>query len=897
MLLWPQYQTVFVYLLCTLICLALSPLPVDATESFDSLYAAIEAANSGSGINTIELSEDIILNAALPPIRDNITIDGNGHTISGADQFRIFDVDGGVLAIMNLTLTNGSSAEGNGAAIRLLDGAQVTLSNTTLENNSAEYGGAIAISSGATILTIHDSSFLGNIAEKSAGAIYADGGAVNIINSNFVKNCAESVTKILNAYGGTAADREDRSVDADGCLHLTYYRSSLEANIEEGDGGAIRLLNGATATIDSSAFKDNKATNGGAIAASSSNVQLTVTKSSFRENSVSGSAGSIYAVRGTTSVTKSSFVQNSAEYGGGAMSAGNTTLDIANSTFSENQTESGAGALEIGGSAEVTITHATFLNNWSLYRDSGAIEKMSSAKVYLRNSIIASRGRAEDCVGGLDQNVGNLSVDGTCGIKASQDPLLGDLAGSPAYHAPLDHSPALDAADSEYCLETDQLGTARPQGGGCDSGAIESTTAELAPEPIIPPPTCTLADQIIAANMDRESEGCPAGNGADTIVLSRDILLFSPLPAITSFITIKGDGHTISGDGKFRIFDVDRGFLTINNLTMVDGRASSGRGGAIRLQNGGRATVNDSHFIGNAADVGGAVAVDSSSGTFERLTVYNSSFVENRASRTGGAINLNFGSASVTNSSFIENLAGHSGGAINLLNFPRIDVTNSSFMGNRADWDGGALAVENGATATLTHVTVYNNVRRGSGSAIHLHDSSYGSANKVNLRNSIIAGSGYLAHCFGDLSQNIGNLIVGGSCSPMLSDDPLLEEFTSAKSYLGLLDGSPAIGAADPRFCLDTDQIGRTRPIVGRCDIGAIESVPVSQALSDCAITTTHVLNLRDEPNGNIVGGVSNNATLTPVARTPGWFQVEKEGTSGWISAYYVTAQGVCAQS
>ncbi len=31
----------------------------------------------------------------------------------------------------------------------------------------------------------------------------------------------------------------------------------------------------------------------------------------------------------------------------------------------------------------------------------------------------------------------------------------------------------IDAADDDYCPETDQIGTARPQGAGCDIGAIE----------------------------------------------------------------------------------------------------------------------------------------------------------------------------------------------------------------------------------------------------------------------------------------------------------------------------------------------------------------------------------------------------------------------------------------
>ena len=55
--------------------------------------------------------------------------------------------------------------------------------------------------------------------------------------------------------------------------------------------------------------------------------------------------------------------------------------------------------------------------------------------------------------------------------------MLGELVepedGSPAYFPLLAGSPAIDAADDGYCPATDQIGTVRPQGGGCDIGAIE----------------------------------------------------------------------------------------------------------------------------------------------------------------------------------------------------------------------------------------------------------------------------------------------------------------------------------------------------------------------------------------------------------------------------------------
>ena len=376
---------------------------VAAADNFDSLVAEIQAANRvGSG--EISLNGDIVLTAALPPITGSVMIDGGGHVISGDDAYRIFDVNGGRLNLANVTLTAGNAGEGSGGAIRMRNGARTVIESANLSHNRA----------------------------KDGGAIYAYGGSLHVVDSRFDKNCVESVVKMLNP-GGRGADREARSVDSDGCVHITYYRSRLEAAIDEGDGGAIVLLNGAQASVDGSTFRENRATYGGAIAVAGGGVKLSVGGSSFHSNGVSIGGGAIAAEHGTINVTTSSFVQNAADSGGGAISVGSGALDISNSTFSENQTESGAGALAIDGDATVRLTHLTFRDNWSLHRDSGAIENRGGGKVYLRNSIVASKRRSEDCAGGLDQTIGNLSLDGTCADRSSNMPLLGKLSGSPAY--------------------------------------------------------------------------------------------------------------------------------------------------------------------------------------------------------------------------------------------------------------------------------------------------------------------------------------------------------------------------------------------------------------------------------------------------------------------------------
>ncbi|MYD10514.1 MAG: SH3 domain-containing protein [Chloroflexi bacterium] len=840
---------------------------VNAADDFEGLVAAIRAANASGG-GTITLSGDIVLSAALPPITGRVTIDGGGHSISGEDAYRIFDLNGGSLTLSEATLTDGNAGEGFGGAIRMRNGARLVIENSTLSGHRA----------------------------KSGGAIIAYGGTVRITDSRFEKNCALSATFNSNREG---ANRDSRTVDANGCTRIDYDRPEIDSELSDDvDGGAIRLLSGAQSTIERSVFTENLATFGGAISSDSKNIRLRVSGSSFDGNRASWSGGAIGAAwsgGGSVSIDSSSFVENSADKGGGgAIEALNFTLDIVNSTFSQNHVGGccGGGALSIGENAEVTVTHATFVDNRSRHNQATTIRN-AGGSAYLRNSIIVSGKVGESCVGAWDQNIGNLSTDGTCADRPSGDPRLGEVKGSPAYYPLRDHSPAVDYANPEFCLETDQVGTPRPQGGGCDIGAIEGRGVIAAEPTPVPPLVCTLAYQIIAANRDQPASGCPAGSGVDTISLDRDIILFEPLPAITSHIIIEGNGHIISGAEKYRIFDVDGGTLTVNNLTMTGGYSDIDSGGAIRLLNGGRAVVNDSRITKNTARLGGAAYIGWQGTDHSRLTLNRTFLSENRSrsdANGGGAIYAGGGAIAINDSSFAGNSAGFGKGSAIMMVNPRsrLDIVNTSFV-NRTSIS--VLAVENGVIATLTHVTIH--APYAVKGALHTTDSAFDPPGKFNLRNSIIVGPLTSAFC-DNLRQNIGNLIEGGWCSPRLSGDPMLEEPVDGATHISPLPGSPAIGAADARFCTDTDQLGRPRALVGPCDIGAIEAVPVRQALAACAVTTTHALNFRDGPGGAKIGLVAEGATLAAAGRTPRWFEVEHEGETGWISADYVVKDGDC---
>ena len=414
---------------------------------------------------------------------------------------------------------------------------------------------------------------------------------------------------------------------------------------------------------------------------------------------------------------------------------------------------------------------------------------------------------------------------------------------------------------------------------------------------------CTLADHIRSANTNTAVGFCPAGTSQEIITLTEDITLTEPLPMISGTVTIKGVGHAIGGDRKYRVFDVRGGRLTLDNLTIRDAMTGQNDdGGAIRVGRGGRLYINNSSFINNASGGDGGViwmVHDSQS-----LTINNSSFIGNKASHSGSVIASVLAydrQIVINNSSFIDNGGRFNGGVINASNDVLLMIANSTFSNNQTYAGGSVLVVGDRAKVTLTHLTIMDNRTTTTGSSVYRRQGNRG---WLRLRNSTIAGSDSDRHCPERLTESSGNLFADGSCASSAGGDPLLGELTGAPGYHPPQDGSPAIDAADPQQCLETDQFGTSRPQGGSCDIGAIEfpdgspaqqeSTAGDQDETDCSVTTTLNLNFRAGPNGSRVGLVPGGSTLLVKGGASGWFKVEFQGKSGWISADYVVTQGDC---
>ena len=243
---------------------------------------------------------------------------------------------------------------------------------------------------------------------------------------------------------------------------------------------------------------------------------------------------------------------------------------------------------------------------------------------------------------------------------------------------------------------------------------------------------CQLADAIAAANEDAPHGGCPAGDGADVILLTGDVVLKGMLPPVSSRISLQGNGHWLRGDKRDRLLRVRSGHLNIHNLTLTGGQREPDSGGAIRVDSGASLRVVDSLFHDNMAQWGGAIA------SYGPLEIENTTFRDNRAVSSGGAIFGADGALTVTGSDFESNIASL-GGAISFFDGTG-SIRGSDFRGNEASDDGGAVS-SHAATLTISSSIFEGNRAKDNGGAINVTRSSL-TVTKTSLLNNTAGSEG-----------------------------------------------------------------------------------------------------------------------------------------------------------
>ena len=409
---------------------------------------------------------------------------------------------------------------------------------------------------------------------------------------------------------------------------------------------------------------------------------------------------------------------------------------------------------------------------------------------------------------------------------------------------------------------------------------------------------CTLREAIIAANLDHAEDACPAGNGADTIVLPAGTYVLSiPGPGenaattgdldITEDLSLQGAGKTstlIYGNGLDRVFDINKS-AQISDVTISGGDSGTESGGGIRVT--GALTLTNSRVTDNVSGAGGG-GIDVYS-TSSRLTAIETRIYSNTAAYDGGGI-YNYGTTTLLNSLVSGNKASNGGG---ISSQTTLVLVNSTISGNDGGVTGGGLKIV--GTTDLYNVTITDN-KASQGGGVNVV-----TAATLNARNSIIAdnidsgasipdpdcsgtfiGQGY--NLIGDTS---GCTIIGttGNVTGVSANLGPLQNNGGPTLTHALQASSPAIDAGNPSGCVDpnglvlvTDQRGFARPIDGdgngtaRCDMGAFERLspgaptPTNTATSTNTPTSTSTRTPSATPTRTATATATNTTTSTPTS-------------------------------
>lgn len=415
-----------------------------------------DASTSGTitfnvaGSCTVVFDNEIYINHTL-----TITNIGDEVVFDGDDDTYHFDIDsGGDLTLNNLVLYNGYGED----AGSIFNMGVLTATDSVFDYNYSDYdGGAIYNCCGTVTLT--NTNFTDNEAYYDGGAIYNSGGTVTITGGLFDINYADE-------YGGAIA--------SDGTLIISgAHFENNEAGYYH--GGAISVYD-SSLTVTDSTFEGNYANSGYGGAIYQEDGDVTIIGSSFYDNYASD-GGAVNNDYGYTSISCSSFYNNESSFGG-ALYVLEGTIEVTNSTiYGNDATSAGGGILNDDGF--VSLTHVTLVNNSDT---DGGGNYSTDGDMVITASILAV-GECQIYSGTTTDGGNNIQFNAAGCVGTNTDPMLGGFTGG--YLIPATGSPAIDAIP--VCLlPDDQIGTARPQGAGCDIGAIEGGGGFVVPIPTGP---------------------------------------------------------------------------------------------------------------------------------------------------------------------------------------------------------------------------------------------------------------------------------------------------------------------------------------------------------------------------------------------------------------------------
>ena len=563
-----------------------------------------------------------------------------------------------------------------------LDYAPATLENLHMRGGMiAGHGGGIYANQGLTLTNVH---VVDNETQEGGR-----GGGVWVLGDATMTNVE---------VRGNFSSWDGGGVYVSGTLNIAGCH--IPNNFASGYGGGVAVQ--GSLVMSDCELANNTAMVGGGLYLTDGSGVMTFTR--FINNAASGgSGGGVYARQGLT-VYRSRFIDNNTNVdGGGVYLEGNGFASrFVNTIFSRNYATDDGSALylpEFDETSRADLIHVTIADppvraNSAIYVPTGT--------VYITNTIFADHTVELLVLGAAnvfeDYNLFDDVPNFTGVVNSGGHSLVGDPrfvdAGLDDFHLNAGSAAIDEGVDAGIADDFDLL--PRPGGAAPDIGAHEAqftTGVDVFGDDNIDNGNCTLREAVIAANTDSAVDLCPAGNGADTIVLA----------AGTYQLTIPGQGEDAAMSGDLDVQDA----LTITGagpeVTFIDAgqidRVFETHGFFESLVISGVTIMRG----GGVTDGGGILAYDAG------VVLINTHLRDNSATGDGGGLHVSH-ALLLDNSHVFSNTAMYHGGGM-MVNQAALTVSDSTIHHNTVmNFNPGAgIYVGPGSTFSLVNVQIYAN--------------------------------------------------------------------------------------------------------------------------------------------------------------------------------------------
>ena len=690
---------------------------------------------------------------------------GGAVCSSGSDSVDIIIGTEGAEA-NSVVFRNNSAGTQGGAILSYQDSPIIILGGALFEGNTAlgTNGGAIATSG---TVTCYSSSFVGNTAKYSGGAIYQSyssaekmvriveihntefnsnsantGGAVTLtsggegekgavgrfFNCRFTENVAlhyvktstdsetgETVTKITGGKGGAIYSSQYSSFDIDGC-EFTGNRS------EHFGGGAIAATVSSKINVKNSAFSKNTAIDvdgnengrsgvGGAIYAYNG-ASLTVSGTKFSENNANKNGGAIYVSANKAKLTDVELANNTAGLNGGAIAqVSDNVLDIKGIKAYGNTAGSGGGVL-YNSTSTLNIISGEDVKN--IFGISGNTDNETQTLANTANNGGAICG-------------GNTSILNIDGAVFENNVALPDEGYGGAIYAT--YGTQLDITDSKFKSNSAKY-------GGALSFAKSATVVNVSNTEFEGNSSTNCGGVVYSLSATATLKSITALNNVSN---KGGVLYLSSMSNTTvSDSELTGNAGTYGG-AVYASGSETAEFKNVNFVSNgVFGEAVTKHGGVIYVIGtsanieGGRLDNNSATGAGGVVYLAGTETKVDSEGveTKTKAAAITLSKVDlnGNVSKNGGAIYASTDSSVVLESlSFVSNSANATesdndarGGAIYMYG-ATLRANKVEFRNNHADYYGGAIDAHTNSSAELNNVKFIDNSSINNGGAIWMY--------------------------------------------------------------------------------------------------------------------------------------------------------------------------------